>query len=949
MIFNLYEYANASVIFILAFQSVLNDDSYDYVICYSFKGTNMAKFLDALVEGKMKNTFYSIYDLTEASSESNTSEDAQIPHKRIKVEISNAKTRFKNHEGATASISRNKACKIIEMPFTKSLYTKAVIQEKNANLCEFTYLEIYCIFKYIFLNLDDKIWISQSICLSLQNDPEIFFSLSEYQRKIRVVKGNDHFLHKFIGNFDCDAALKRFRQIVNSSLYVRLTVEDESIAYLSGTKIVTNNLNTFSVPFKESKICFLFKYIIVEFQFFVLNADTFYDILNCNGHRSKLNILVSEIFKLNEAVGMYTKVFSLKSKLSCVSRHKLSSLHHVERITFEFSRFFSKKHRRRFNYNEYLGKIYFIYYAIDMINSVPQPAKTVKVYLSKPSIESINLVPEDVTYLKCIGPDIRSNFTFSEQFKGIIVVSLALRPGLVLTFAYGLEELDLSNVQGTIDLSNNVGFGKILLNHVLSQVSYSKKDEGGPNFFHLFYAKINTEVAVDPNMDNIIFEGITSSYKISVPLGNNVKKLNIGKSSASYDFDGNLKGCLHFNNAAVLQINTDDDSASDFKLMTCSITTPFIISGSYGNITLTDINVRSGACLTVRNDCKNLTLMDCGGVVELSTSARFERITVGFSENSSVVELVLKGAISTNYLAILNMPRNIASIFNIIGQFNYIKHLNIKNSSLEAPWPNLENHFRFRELPSPDSDFLEHDQKNNSLNKHENMERCVENAQKTTSSETLSAFFQKLVNAKVEVLEYCRVWISSYNCRFLNDMQHLKVLIGCVENLSGENMDYLPKSLRLLNVSGSYINNMTSEAEGSFKNALKALSNLEVLIVDDEFLVRPARLKSLPPRIEILVLKNCKLKKIRHKVQARKLKLRKLYISASVITSENGVILPCNPVFNDFMRSLYNYIDLKYLEELFYITLYTNYQLNPVTMQSIQEWNDTYSVDFLAL
>ncbi|ELA47534.1 hypothetical protein VCUG_00965 [Vavraia culicis subsp. floridensis] len=936
MSFDLYEYAGMSVICVLAFRSVLNVENYDYTICYSLKDTNMMRFLNAMMEGKIRCSYYRTCNHVGGAPEHDEDASGPFLHKRRKTE-----ERFSDHSKARTNLGRNKTCTVIEMPFTRLLYEKAVITKESDDVCILSQEEIHHIFKYIYTNLDSNTWITRCICMSLQKNPNIFFSLSEYHKNCSILR-KCHGSYPFHGVHDFSDALKQFRDTVNSSMQLSLTDGGKPVAYLYGNRKIGTNNTADETPLDELKVAFLFKYLDVEFEYLRQNVDRFYDKFKFNNHSSKLTIFVDGSLQLDSAIDLLIRNSGVEAKLSCICTHELSAQHHVERITCKFSGYFSREEMEAFRNFDLLKKLRSVYYVVDVVGSTLSPIKTIGMCLWSPSSRNIRAIPGDVTDLKCDGLVVCGNLLFKKQFESITWRKLIIRPKWTVTFVYGCRVLKLFDVTGRINLSGIAGLRKVLLYKRRSQLCFHESRADLSISLRIRYAKINNEVAIDHNVDEICFQGVASHKQLTIAI-NNATNVDISKSSGRYHFQGNVSGTLRFTLSTVFQVKTNQNFTRHFELAVCCISTSIVIIGEYDTVTLHNVDVKSYAIFTVNSSCRNLVIRKCRGTFALSISGPIDNISIEFPVESSL-NFMIGGSISTNSLTLFNISERTALLSSLLDKFSFIKHLRIGRLSKEMSRPNLEEYLMLYSQTPPHDANLRHNHGNDLLAWQAGPGTPTENELATTHNEILSAVFHKLAVTKIESLEYHRLWISTRNCHFLRELPGLKNLTACVEDLTNETFACLPKSIRLLNISGSYINNGDWEIEPLSLNALKTLPNLEVFIIDDDFLKKPARLSFLPPCVEILVVMNCKLNVIDGKIGANKIRLCKLYISASFVINDDEIIEPHTIKFDSYFMSIFNYVDREYLEELFYITSKKSYQMEPSTLRIVNEWNVEYDL-----
>ncbi|ELQ76330.1 putative LRR containing protein [Trachipleistophora hominis] len=933
MLVNFYEYATNAVLYILVFKSVQRMNLNEYVALSDLSITNMSKFLTDLADNKTKCPYYSVHVYKyEQQAEDFSAMSTNVCSYSVKQALNVDRNDLRRYIEVLRTETRTRTFKIIEFEFSKTLFIK-IMSLSMYTTTFFTQYEIHHIFKYIFLHMDDLALLAFSVCISLQNDPQIFYSLSDYTKKYK------HLICSyqpcaFKCHHDYSNALMKFREVVNHKVELTLVEGDVARAKVYGHKQHSTILKSI-VPLNEFKLGFLFECCDTKFTQ-VADLDILYDKFIYNGYNSRLTIIILENLTVENIFDIIVGTEDVMLKVPWFPSHKLWAQKHIERVTFRLHIYSSSDSSLISSHIKLLKHIRFASLMIDFVNSVPQPIYNVGICFLRYINAYVYNLPENVSTIICEHINFDYDFLFTKRFKSVSICDSVVEQGKTVTIEKGCETVTIINSRGQFDLSNAAGFNKIVLLNSGSKLSFQEKKDNHFNYITITFAEINESTIIDGSFNEMIFRNIKFNKIVTLLISDGAKHVSIYKTSGSLNFVGDFRGIVSFFSDSFLVITHKENEPRNISLFSCGVTDSLEFKNIYHSIVLSYMNLSDNFCFAMDETCKELSIDNCHGTYNLSKAGVLEKLKIEFARETSD-KMKIIGPVAVNNLDVLEIPFNINELSHFFDQFSRIKSLKLGTAYMPIWRVSLEQHFMcqyaaFFQLRGPinnirgeSSNFLAYQ----NLYSHENWAMH--------GDEIMASIFYRKVVTEIEALEYENILMTDNNCRYLQRMNNLKSLTASMHNLTGESFTHLPRNIQSLNLYGSYIPNNDYK---QCLNILKCLPYLSILTLSGDFFADTSNFQLLPETVKTLVISYEKQDVRNSSINDKKISLHKLYVRVlwQSIFHEYTKIL--NVELIEYLQAIFVFVERYDLECLIVSTAIECFEIDPTTYGVIHSYNE---------
>lgn len=735
---------------------------------------------------------------------------------------------------------------------------------------------------------------------------------------------------------------EKLKEIVNHTTELYLTDGPTCVAKVYGEKKKAITVGKY-IPLKEFNLGFLFECLEVTSSYLFDNASEFYEKFRHDYLNNKLIIFVNNRWPLTNVLTTLTGDMFVTPALSWIERLDLWESGRIKRLTYRVKPYKSYLSSCTESGVVSTNNIFYASFSIDFVKSVAQPIKNTVVYLRNVLDIGVYKVMDGVDSLRCKEVELKSDFVFEKDFKSVHLYLCTVKKESAIIFQNNCQELKLCQTIGQFYLSGMAGFNSIYLKSYKSKLFFRINYPRSPNRCKLTEALVKGTVNVDQGIQEITFYYVEVTDNISIIVEDKRKTVDISQTKGHLKFSGFLNVKLHFNWQTSLKIRPYGNSFSKFSLKKCHITEQIKLMDEFGWIKLLMVKVDDHSGLIINNNCRKLIISACEGIFDLSGPKCFDEIEIDFSI-ASTSKFTLKGPIRTNILALYDIPNNAADISDFFNEFETINRLVIGSYRLDnSQLFNLEYHLTNRYKIYGSQENIGCESTNNSF--EQPIKSTIKTVRESNQAvdELLTAIFGSYAISKIKELHYHGVLMSNCNCKYLKNLHNLQTLQASLETVGKESFIYLPESLKLLNISNSFV---ASDDQDQIiaSCVLKNFPNLKALVIDGAFFSDPFHLCFLPHSIDVLVVSYSEFRNGRIRTDVPKIKLSKLYVSALRDMIDSGTQNPNEQLCN-FLQKMFNYIDRDYLQSLVFSMHQRQYQLDSSTLCVTRVYHQEFDVN----
>lgn len=934
MSMNLHDYVTKTLAYIFLFKSAANNGSDEYMVLYDLETTNMSRFITSLVDGTTKCSYYTVHTYSSGQQVERVVETTKDTSTYIVVPATPKakKKRWSSYrEIIQAETDGNKTFKVITVEFTKVLFTKILSLKRDISTF-FSQDEIHHIFKYIFVHVDDNTLLTYSVCMNLQDDPQIFYLLSDYGRKHLLLRRSKQAC-ALKRCYDYSNALMKFREAVNATIVLFLTEGTMQRIKVCGKK--KNRSATIKrIPLNGFKLDFLFECLEIGAIKSGDDFDTLYSTFMYNGYNSKLTIIVYKFLPFANIFNFILGAKNWKFEPSLLTPHHLWTQQHVECVTFEVFILVPTDDAEAHNSIHPLENIGRASFRVNFINSEPQPIYNAKICVLEHLNAHIYSIPENITNISCEYMILDYDFVFKKRFKNITFYNCTIMNECTVTFEEGYEQLMLNSTKGRLDLSGTAGFGIVNLNETNSALAFQKGNEHHSSLFSLKHACIDGNAVIGEQIDELLFCNVNFSETVTLKITSHHKRINIRESSGYFSLVGEFEGMLNLRFCSILEISTNEHGFKTLSLACRDITSNIKLADVYDTVILTDTNISKGFCFTVNKKCNELVVKYCSGDLDLSETDTLKSIEITFT-NERFHRLNMKGPIDTTRLSVFEFSSDKTELSYLFKQFKRIQYLKIGQLTAPTQRMNLElNILRAYLTATPIFSSRSTNYSDESLSTVAYQFVAVNH--EVTADRILTGIFCENVMSGVEVLEYEHIMMSGTNCEYLREMGNLKVFKASIEYLTSESLMCLPPSIQSLNIYDS----QTSEDNYQLcLLALKHYPHLKILTINGEFFTNTSNFGLLPKTVEILAISYACQSAGTPVASSKKTELRELYVHITEQSIFNHDIGALDTNIAIFLQKIFVFIDQDNLKCLILSSVDDYCEVDPSTYAVLNRYD----------
>lgn len=936
MSMNLHDYVTKILVYIFLFRSTANNSSDEYMILYDLGTTNMSRFITSLVNGTTKCSYYTVHTHSSGQQAERVVEATKDTSTHIAMPATPKakKKRWSSYcEVIQAETDGNKTFKVVTVEFSKTLFTKIMSLKRNISTF-FSQDEIHHIFKYIFVHVDDNTLLTYSVCMNLQDGPQIFYLLSNYGREYLSLRHSKQAC-ALKRCHDYGGALIKFREAVNATIVLFLTEGTMQRIQVYGKK-KSRSVTKKKIPLNEFKLGFLFECLEIDAIKSGDDFDALYGKFMYNGYNSKLTVIIHELLPFANIFDFILGAKNWKFEPSLLTPHNLWTQQHVECVTFKVFILVPSDDAEALDSLHPLENIDYAFFAVDFINSEPQSIYNAKICFSEYLDAHLCSIPGNIMNVLCKHMTLDYDFVFKKRFKNITLHNCTIESGCTVTFEKGYEQLVMDNTKGRLDLSGTAGLGIVSLNKTNSALAFQKGSAHHSSLFSLKHARIDGNVAIGEQIEELLFCNVNFSETVTLKITSHHRHIDIRRSSGCFSLMGEFKGVLNLQFRSIMEISVNEHGFKTLSLVCRNITSNIKLANAYDTVILNDTNISKGFCFTVNKKRKKLLVKCCSGDLDLSETDILKSIEITFT-NKPFHRLNMKGPINTTRLSVFEVPSDKTEVPCLFEQFKRIQYLKIGRLTTPAQRMSLELNILRRYLTAAS---IFRSRSTNYRNESLSTAACQYQFDAVnlgmTTDHVIEGIFYENVMSGVEVLEYEHIMMSDNNCKYLREMSSLKVFKASIEYLTSESLMCLPPSIQSLNIYDS----QTSEDNYQLcLLALKHYPHLKILTIGGEIFTNTSNFGLLPKTVEVLAISYVCQSASVPVASSKKTELRELYVHVteqSIFNHDIGV-LDANIAI--FLQQIFVFIDQDNLKCLILSSVDDYCEVDPSTYAVLNRYD----------
>ncbi|ELQ76380.1 putative LRR containing protein [Trachipleistophora hominis] len=937
MIPNLYCYIRTVLKYSLRFQTNENLTCDEYMIFDVLDDTGLVNFIDTCRTNTIiKNQSHSVQTLG-INNDTNRTDDCDTYMSTYK------NTYYVNQGFGTRVIKRRSyddiiqsdkdvMYEVIDIPFSRQLFLKIMCLSIDY-VPMLTIDDIHVILKYVLPFEDKTSLLVYAICEYLRKNKLLIKKWTNWLQG--VDETNLDQTEKQIALFVLDKSghSHSFREIVNSHVVFQImdsnnesakTLKHEEMGDLINCTICINDLFALG---------FLIKYISMNYTYFDNNMYVLDTIFDDDRVWLSLDVRIYNI-DLTPSSIIYSAKEVLRKKLFKISECKFLLSKRIRCITLGF-----KNIRFLFDLN-FLGNmnvpisLHFSFCSLDFISSTPKNVENVNVVFRNPPSGTPKRCQNEHTEL------LYENFVFSEKVyfssfvKIVKIQNSKIEKNAAISFDEGCEHILITKTTGEIILFNAEECCTIML--LGSNFEYCKRNALSTKILSIDNVEIHGIIRVDGSVDNVSISNAKLSSKSRIDFCDNNKSLCISGTRGSFDLTLYIGLVLYLReNMWIKTIVQQSEVSNSIFLCNIHFKESPKLSNNYSLVELHQITAEKNSSITINEACTTLSISKSRVVIDMTRVKKLYKMRICFSADE-VLEIKFIGLISVTILELRDIHKNIDLLKLLANYFSDIRHLRFdneynggryctfRNSTINLP-SNHSSTANFGTLMRRFSGYLPAEEHNTKLG--------VSNV---VNNDTTLVFAQTSVIqmfSKLRSLEFIKCTTINDDCYYFATMKNLEILKVCIRRLRGDFFNYLPTSLKLLDISNSLAYSYKSGfIRGRLLESQKhQFYNLIVLVIHSSFLPYLHIVSTLMPSLRVLRIFYDSEFSVDSRVINNKLQLCELFIEGGSHLIDFTDKSIKNTQIDSFISLLSKYIYLQTLNYFAFISEDKLLEIDPLT------------------
>lgn len=918
MLRNLYAYIGVVTKYILVFDAESGESNSNYVVFDELEDTGVADFVRNCRTIKQNDLFDRAIGDAQRYSCARQGMALMPEDNRVYYHCHIFGAREVACKPYQSLIQTNSGTKfeIIPVPISKPLFEK-VLKLSEHHVPHFTSAEVCALIEHLLPFKDKRALLAYVVYLYLQNHPS-------FAHQVLACHSEEPCRHTPLAQFfaafvfGTGHAADGFAPLISSNVVVRLQDEHGIIAEISSSSLCNKPIYH-RVKLDTPLFGFMFDCLSVSYRCLTEHEAALQHVLHIGMRKGPLTVKIQNIDEREERAHQRTPSDVLRHRLCFLSTCGLLQYRHISEIILEFHRITVPVSTMRFN--EGIGITAVCYHcSVEFIDSLLRKVKIVSASICGANSRTINRVHRNVaklSYTKC-------------SFDGRILVPRTVQdyemfccdatPDTSFRFKGECCSIAVRGVQTTIYPSGNAGFSRIMLQSTDSHFMFSAGKGSESSFLKLKNAKIGLKTCINENVHSVKFVGVTADQEIEFDGRNTC--LHVLESSGWFDLWPFMctKLCLKRN--MVIKVSPIPDSLHDLShILLCNIGLDHTLTlpDCYRHAELENVSTFGDACLVLGENCKELSVKACCGVLDLRKAEYLDRLTVELSvAERNNVRFV--GVRRVGHLHCRNVCRDIDVIKSLLLGLERVDYLQFTSDYSAVRYHDIRLYYSTRPFSLPPSRNLgcipTQQHRESPLNR-DTPWVYIHSTTNVLVNRALRMVLRRPAVKNLARLELTLICVTGSNCKLLKRLKHLEVLKVSTACLTSEFFTNLPRMLRMMDITDTYIRkHRTTRRVSGPLNIKHTFNDLKVLAIDACAFVHLTAIFSLAPTLKVLRVRNTEIPPHSLPMVARKVQLQECFIECAYHLIAPDAMYVTRPDLTSLIELLSQHIDFHALESL---------------------------------
>ncbi|ELQ76601.1 putative LRR containing protein [Trachipleistophora hominis] len=950
MHFYLRKYAETLLKHIILFEKGV-DGSNEYVILEDLKDTAIPNYLSACIKSESESLPTSTIDKDNSRWNAKNVDDRKQNSTQNKLSYFSGLLGFEqlDYEPYYTVMEREEhiTYQVINVPFQKSFFEKIVSISQN-NIPYFTIDEICIIITEIIPHNDRPELFVYAICIYLYKNPDLVAKMRSMADNSEPIAHHDYqtnILSSFV--FNTRYTKNSFREIIDSHVTFMLINQkdkNDAIYALPGQKCKEKIVFCFSM--NNLLLGFLIKHLLMNYRTFEANQNVLNSSVCKELHDSLESVTILDI---NNEKGFTifnstTEEQFLAYKLDLIMKSELLQIKCIKSINLYFGYFCQEYDFTCLENLKNLNRIICWKCSLEFVRSIPKHIQ-VEMHLAEDNTGRIfRKVPKNVVESSFNRCHIYDGSKIPDTLRSIAIQRCRIGRNDTLVFdrKYDYITVEVSKVT-IIKFCECFLFEEIVLgasgNSTFRFTNEYTKDRGSVELINAKIVKMQQMVTIGGDIRDVTFEHVKLPLDTVIAFEEGNQRIKISKSRGAFDLKAYIGSILQFKRDTMIEILPTSNSTTNLSRITLQniqLEQNIVFADTCVHVELINIRMINNSLIKLNKACKQLVMNECNGAIDINDVNSFDRIVICFCINGNN-DIKFIGSQTVDHLHLHNICTDVESITSNLKCFKNVKHLQftfnysdqtgaLTGHSSKTSWRVVlrnilcRNPYRTLDELLPQADYWK---------------ALVSSGAEHSVNYILSKVLSENSKDLITKLELSSVAITQKNYKLFVNLPRLSVLNVQSAGIHLNFFKFVPMSLRILNISDSYILRRNSELEGN--NTCEELqsrsNNINVITIDVKALLQLHNIGTLLPSLQIIKIEFDP-KEITGTISSGEtLNLRQLLIMCDESIHDQNYSAVQNCTFIAFIRMLAQRINLRSLQRCIVVSKTTSMVINPITFE----------------